>query len=286
MIESFFTALFFASLFSVLASSAVVVVPQAHAYIIQRFGRYSRTMTLGLNFRIPLVDVIHSKVDCRVQQVTDSIETKLSDEAFVSVPVTVLYSVKAENAASFTYKIEDPTTAIKVWLAREVRSAASSMSLPDMYSDRSKIRDMVMEEFTESFKKFGVTLEDFVVDVPVVDEHIKDASNKVIASRRLREAAEFEAEAKRIRMVGEARAESESQVLRADGISKARKILADGLANSLKEAGNSGLDQHEVMNMLVEMARLDTIRATSEGNGKIVVMDLRSPGSLKPTIEI
>lgn len=267
-------------------STCFVIVPQASAYIIERFGKYSRTMHPGLNFRIPLVETIREKVSCQVIQLEANVSSKLADEAFVNIPVNILYVVNASDASLFVYKMEHPRAAITSWLMREVRAVTSEMTLPQMYSDRTKVRDQVMKEFEQRFTDFGVTLQDFIVDVPTVDKEIVEASNRVIASKRLKEAATYEADAKRTILVGEARAESESQVLRAEGIAKARKILAAGLSESLRDASGSGLEQSEVMGMLVEMARLDAIRAASDSKGKTVIMDLRSPNAVKPTIEV
>lgn len=276
----------FSAVFLVLIlSTTIVIVPQARAYVIERFGKYNRTMHPGLNFRIPFVETIREKVLCQVHQLATNVALKLSDEAFVNVPVSIMFSVTPETAHLFVYRMNDPEKAMNTWLSKEVRSTVSGMTLPQMYSDRSTVSGVMMKAFTDEFKKFGVTLEDFVVDAPIVNNEIIEASNRVIAARRLQEAAAFEAEAKRTLLLGEAKAESESQVLRAEGISKARKILAEGVADSVKDAAKSGLDEAEVMSMLIEMARLDTIRTASE-NGKFVVMDLRSQNSVKPTIEL
>lgn len=296
--------LFIAATFLIgMLSTCFVIVPQASAYIIERFGKYSRTMHPGLNFRIPLVETIREKVNCQVIQLEANVSSMLADEAFVNIPVSILYWVKASDAALFVYKMEHhlvkasdaglfaykmehPRAAITSWLMREVRAVTSEMTLPQMYSDRTKVRDQVMKEFEQRFTDFGVTLQDFIVDVPTVDKEIVEASNRVIASKRLKEAAAYEADAKRTLLVGEAKAESESQVLRAEGIAEARKILAAGLFESLRDASSSGLEQSEVMGMLVEMARLDAIRAASDSKGKTVIMDLRSPNAVKPTIEV
>src|SRR5262249_54294566 len=117
-----------------------------------------------------------------------------------------------------------------------------------------------------------------LVDQPSVSSEVQASFNRVVSSKRDKEAAEQDAEATRVRMVGAARAEAESQKLRAEGLADARTILANSYTDALEKAKGHNVSEKDILNLLLETSRLDTLSHAAK-HGKLVVMDVRNPGN-------
>lgn len=259
--------------------NGVQIVKQQTVRIVETLGKYSYTLQPGLKLVIPIVQRVAAELDMRIRQVDTEVELKTSDNMFVRMPISIMLHVDVNNAASAYYKLQEPESSIKTWVLATLRAECSDMTLAQLYSDRTRLMDAVQKDLKERFKSYGYVLVDVLVDQPTLSAEVQSAFNRVVASIREREAAEQEAEAKKIRILGEARAESESQGLRAEGLANARRILAKSLAESVLIAKGSGVSEADVLHLLLETNRLDTIKYASE-HGKLIVMDTKSPPSL------
>lgn len=272
-------------LLGVMLFTGLCTVQQQTIAIVETFGKYSRTLQPGLNWIIPFgIQRVAATVHLQITQVESRVEIKTIDNMFVTLPVSLMVRVDTAGASAAHYTLNNPETQISTWVLNTLRAITSSMSLADLFADRAKLAEEVQSTLAEQLLRYGYVIEGVLVDQPTVSPEVQSAFNRVVASQREKEAAVQEAEAKRIRIVGESRAEAESQMLRAEGLASARKILAKGLSEAVKEAKDQGIEEADIMHLLLETNRLDTIKYASE-KGKLVVMDLRSEGT-KPTLNI
>lgn len=271
--------LFLAFLGFVLVIKSIQIVTQQTVRIVETLGKYSNTLEPGLVFVIPLIQNVVAVLDMRIRQVDAEVELKTSDNMFVRLPVSIMMHIDPSGAAEAFYKLKDPVASIRTWVLATLRAECSDMTLAQLYSDRSRLANAVQKDLKERFSSYGYELDDVLVDQPTLSDDVQAAFNRVVTSTREREAAEQEAEAKKIKILGEARAESESQTLRAEGLANARRILAKSLAESVEIAKGSGVSEADVLHLLLETNRLDTIKYASE-HGKLIVMDTKSPPSL------
>lgn len=114
---------------------------------------------------------------------------------------------------------------------------------------------------------------------------VQQSFNRVVSSQRDREAAEQNAEANRILLVGQAKAESESQILRAKGIAESRQVIAQSLRESVSQGSGAQLSEQDIMSFLIEAARLDTIHSAA-ATGKLVIMDIRNNNGNIPNFDV
>lgn len=259
--------------------SGIQVVKQQSVRIVETLGKYSYTLQPGLKLVIPIIQMVAAELDMRIRQVDTEVELKTSDNMFVRLPVSIMMHVDPQNAAAAFYKLKEPVGSIKTWVLATLRAECSDMTLVQLYSDRTRLMDAVQKDLKVRFGSYGYVLVDVLVDQPTLSPEVQSSFNRVVTSTREREAAEQEAEAKKIRILGEARAESESQSLRAEGLANARRILAKSLAESVEIAKHSGVSEKDVLHLLLETNRLDTIKYASE-HGKLIVMDTKSPPTL------
>ena len=275
---------FFLLVLVVLMLSGLRIIKQQEVAVVETFGKYSRVLTPGLNWIVPVIQQISGKLDLRIQQVPAQVEIKTADNMFVNLPVTLMMQIQPERAADAYYKLAEPQEQIKVWVLNTLRSITANMELADLFKDRDHLVSMIQTELVTRMSGYGYRIEGVLVDQPTVSMEVQAAFNRVVASKREKEAAEQEAEAKRIRIIGESKAEAESQLLRAQGLAQARKILAQGLSEAVKAAAANGVDERDVLTLLMETNRLDTIKSAAE-HGKLVVMDLRSTQN-SPALQI
>lgn len=263
----------------ILIVKSIQIVTQQTVRIVETLGKYSNTLEPGLVFVIPIIQNVVAVLDMRIRQVDAEVELKTSDNMFVKLPVSIMMHIDPSSAAEAFYKLKDPVSSIRTWVLATLRAECSDMTLSQLYSDRTRLANAVQKDLKERFSGYGYELDDVLVDQPTLSDDVQAAFNRVVTSTREREAAEQEAEAKKIRILGEARAESESQALRAEGLSNARRILAKSLAESVEIAKGSGVSEQDVLYLLLETNRLDTIKYASE-HGKLIVMDTKSPPNL------
>ncbi|SCK25098.1 SPFH domain-containing protein [Vogesella sp. LIG4] len=257
-----------------LAFAGVRIVGQQTLAIVETFGKFSRVMSPGLNWVVPGVQRVAKVMELRVQELSAQVEVKTRDNMFVSLPVAIMVRVLPQRAADAYYQLAAPQEQVKTWVLNTLRSSTATMSLMNLYEDRDQLAHHVQLNLAERMGVYGYEIVSVLIDQPMVSEEVQHAFNSVIASERKREAAVQEAEAKRALILGEARAEAEAQQLRAEGLAKARAVLAQSLTEAIAQARGSGIDEQDIMRLLLETNRLDTIKYASE-KGKLVLMDLR-----------
>lgn len=257
-----------------LLASTIRIVGQQNALVIETLGRYSGTLYAGLNFTIPLIQTVAAEIDLRIRQVNAKVDLKTKDNMFVTMPIGIIMHVDSERVSDSFYKLSDPVGSIATWVLAELRSKCAVMGLTELFEDRSTIASHIKEKLEERLLEYGYVLVDVLIDQPTVPDNVQTAFNKVIASEREKESAAFQAEATRLRIVGEATAESQAQKLRAEGLAGARKILVEGLAESVEVAAKQNISEADILAMLMETTRLDTIRAAAE-HGSTVLLDVR-----------
>lgn len=255
--------------------SCIRLVSEKHVEIVETLGKYDKTLTSGLNFIWPSpisrVVKVHS---LRIQEIKSEIEVKTSDNVFTSIPVSIMYQVNVAQAADAYYKLENPEEQVKRWVLTSIRAKAAEMKLEELYLDRSSIIESVEELLKTKLSEFGFRVETILIDQPMVSEVMQAAFNKVVASRREAEAAVAEADAIKIKLVAKAKGEAEAQVERATGLGKARAVIAQSYADSIKIIKDSGGNETTAMELLLTVNRLDALRDIgSHGNMMIVDMD-------------
>jgi regulator of protease activity HflC (stomatin/prohibitin superfamily) len=154
------------------------------------------------------------------------------------------------------------------------------MELEDLYKNKSSIQSAVETELSEKFTTFGKEIRAVLVDEPSPSHSIQEAYNQVIASKRLMEAAQNEAEADRIRLVGKAQAEAQSKKLQGEGIAQMRREIANGMKDSMEAIRQAApkLDDAHVIDFLNTINRLDTI-TNAATHGNTILVDMKDSDS-------
>lgn len=285
-VELFWRLALFVALIWLLFSS-IFIVRGKTAGILETFGKpHNRARLPGLQFKFPWpFTVIRARVNLQLQEIRADVSIKTKDNAFMMLPVKVQYRASDDptGAVKAHYELENPETQITSYVLNNVRQTASGMDMIELYANRDSMESEVQSSLSERFARYGYIIENVLVDEPQPSPEVRDAFNRVIASHRLKEAAQNEADAERIKLVGVAQAEAESKRLQGEGMAAMREAVAKGLEHAMETMKRSGLSSEQAMAFLTDTNRLDAItNAASHGN--LVIVDAKDSRELTNTI--
>lgn len=257
-------------------------VQQQSAAIVQRFGRFVRVASAGLNLKIPFIDWIAGEVNLRVQQLDVKVETKTEDNVFVHALVSVHYYVHPEKVYEAFYKLQNPSQQITSFIFDVVRARVPKIKLDDLFEKKDEIADAVKNELSQMMDDFGYGIIKALVTDIDPDAKVKTSMNEINAAQRLRVAANEKGEADRILKVKAAEAEAQSKALQGKGIADQRKAIVEGLRESVSEFQESvpGSTPHDVMNLVLMTQYFDTLKELGASSQTNTVLIPHSPGAL------
>ena len=250
--------------------SMLYVVRQQSVAIVERFGRYQKIATSGIDMRLPFgIDKIAARIQLRLLQSEIVVETKTKDNVFVMMNVATQYRVNEQNVTDAYYKLMRPEAQIKSYIEDALRSSVPKLTLDELFEKKDEIALEVQHQVAEEMTTYGYIIVKTLITKVEPDAEVKQSMNEINAAQRKRVAAQELAEADKIKIVTAAEAEAEKDRLHGVGIAQQRKAIVDGLAESiaeLKEA-NVGMSEEQIMSILLTNQYLDTLNTfAAKGN--------------------
>lgn len=252
-------------------------VKQQTAAVIERFGRFSSIRHSGLQLMIPVIDRIAGKINLRIQQLDVIIETKTKDNVFVKMKVSVQFKVIQEKVYEAFYKLEYPHDQITSYVFDVVRAEVPKLKLDDVFERKDDIAIAVKRELNEAMTTYGYDIINTLITDIDPDIQVKNAMNRINAADREKTAAEYEAEAGRIRIVAKAKAEAESKRLQGQGIADQRREIARGLVESVDVLNKVGINSQEASALIVVTQHYDTLQAIGADTNSNLILLPNSP---------
>jgi regulator of protease activity HflC (stomatin/prohibitin superfamily) len=225
-----------AGLIVLLAIAAVVlytlarsirIVPQARAGIVERLGRFYRTLDAGLVDRVrPLIDLREQVVSFPPQPVITE------DNLVVSIDTVIYYQVTDPKAA--TYEIADYISGIEQLTVTTLRNVIGSMTLEDTLTSRDEINAQLRHVLDEATGKWGIRVNR--VEIKAIDPpgSIQDAMEKQMRAERDKRAAILQAEGYKQSQILTAEGEKQSAILRAEGQRESQVLYAEGQSKAIE----------------------------------------------------
>ena len=246
-------------------SRAIRIIPQARAGVVERLGRYQRTLDPGLALVVPYVDRVRPLIDLREQVVSFPPQPVITEDNLVIHIDTVIYfQVTDPKAAS--YEIADYIAAIEQLVVTTLRNVIGGMTLEDTLTSRDKISTALRIVLDEATGKWGIRVNR--VELKAVDPpaSIQEAMEKQMRAERDRRAAILTAEGVKQSQILTAEGEKQSAILRAEGRREAQILEAEGESKAIEtvfEAIHRGdADQkllaYQYLQMLPEIAAGDS----------------------------
>lgn len=264
-------------------SSGIYVVRQQTVVIIERFGKYLKTSSSGIHFRIPLgIDRIAARIQLRLLQSELVVETKTNDNVFVTLNIATQYRVNETNVTDAYYKLMRPEEQIKSYIEDALRSSVPKLTLDELFEKKDEIALEVQHQVAEEMSTYGYLIVKTLITKVEPDAEVKQSMNEINAAQRKRVAAQELANADKIKIVTAAEAEAEKDRLHGVGIAQQRKAIVDGLADSIQELkdANVGMTEEQIMAILLTNQYLDTLN-TFAANGNQTLFLPNNPGGVE-----
>ena len=263
-----------------LLSGSVFIVTQKTAVIIERFGRFHSVCFSGLNFKLPIVDRFAAKQNLKIQQLDVDVETKTKDNVFVNAKVSVQYQIIREKAAESYYKLENPRMQIESYVFDVVRSEIPKLILDDVFSNKNAVAESIKHALEDSMEGFGYSIRNSLITDLQPEASVKNAMNRINATEREKDAAANEADAQKIKLVRIAEADAESKRLQGEGLANQPKEIAKGIKESIETIKECGVDEDEVMTLLLVTQHYDAIQDVAKNSVTNTVMLNYSPSGI------
>jgi regulator of protease activity HflC (stomatin/prohibitin superfamily) len=246
------------------AYRTVRVIPQARAAVVERLGRYQRTLDPGLAVLRPFVDRLKPLIDLREQVVSFAPQPVITEDNLVVQIDTVVY-FQVTNARAVSYEVANPLQAIEQLTITTLRNVIGGISLEDALTSRDHINGQLRIVLDEATGKWGIRVnrvELKSIDPPAT---IQQAMEKQMRAERDRRAAILNAEGVKQAQILTAEGERQSVVLRAQGARESAILRAEGEAKAIDtvfEAIHEGrpdpqLLSYQYLQMLPRLAQGD-----------------------------
>jgi regulator of protease activity HflC (stomatin/prohibitin superfamily) len=217
------------AVFAVLRS--VQIVEQAHAGIVERFGRYHRTLHAGLNLVMPFIDRLRPLIDLREQVVTFPPQPVITkDNLVVGIDTVIYYQVTDPRAV--TYEIAAPVAAVEQLTVTTLRNVVGGMDLDTTLTSRDKINGELRRELDDATSKWGLRVSRVELKAIEPPASIQDSMEKQMRADRDKRAAILSAEGSKQAAILTAEGEKQAAVLRARGEAEAAVVRAEADATA------------------------------------------------------
>ena len=255
----------------------VVVVPQRQVYLIERFGKYQRTLQAGLNLVIPFLDKVSSEVDILERQLDpQSISVITQDN--VEITLKTIIFLRVVEASKAIYRIQNMQSAVENAATSIVRSTGGELQLDEIQTSREKINEKIKNELSKAAEIWGIEItRTEIIDV-LVDETTRMAQRTQLNAEREKRARIAMAEGEKRSQELVAEAELYTAQKKAEGIkaiADAEAYQTEKLSQAILNKGESAI-KFEVLKRQIE--GLSKIAAS--GNTKTLIIPTEITGIL------
>ena len=209
------------------------IVPQARAGIVERLGRYNRTLDAGLTVIVPFIDRLRPLIDMREQVLSFPPQPVITeDNLVVNIDTVIYYQVTDPKAA--TYEIANYIAAIEQLTVTTLRNVIGGMTLEDTLTSRDKINPQLRAVLDEATGKWGIRVNR--VELKAIDppSTIQEAMEKQMRAERDKRAAVLQAEGYKQSQILSAEGEKRSAILRAEGQRESQVLYAEGQSKAIE----------------------------------------------------
>jgi regulator of protease activity HflC (stomatin/prohibitin superfamily) len=248
----------------IILSTSFVSVKQGTIVVITVFGKYRRILTPGLNFKVPFIENVYSKISIQNRSVELEFQAVTFDQANVYFKAMLLYSVldqQEETIKNVAFKFVDERNLMQALIRTvegSIRAFVATKRQSEVLILRRDIVEHVKEQLDQILEGWGYHLQDLQLNDITFDDVIMKSMSQVVASNNLKAAAENEgqallitktkaAEAEGNAIKISAQAEREAAQLRGQGIALFREEVARGMTVAAKEMAEANMDTSVIM---------------------------------------
>ena len=279
----------------VVIASGFVTVNQGSVAVITVFGKYRRIMAPGLNFKIPLIEMVYKRISIQNRSAELEFQAVSQDQANVYFKAMLLYAVfnqADETIKNVAFKFVDERSFMQALIRTiegTIRSFVATKKQAEILGLRTEIIQEVKKHLDDTLEQWGFHMIDIQLNDITFDEEIIKSMSRVVASNNLKAAAENEGQALLITKTKAAEAEGnaikisalaekEAAQQRGQGIALFREEVAKGMAHAAKEMTDADLDA----SFLLFSMWTEAIKHFGEtGKGNVIFLDGSTDGMTK-----
>ena len=264
----------------VIIKKGIKIVPQSDVYVIERFGKYFRTLDAGLSIIVPFLDRVQHKISILERQIAQNeISVITKDNVEIALDTTVFFRIVEASAS--VYRIRNVVSAIETSAISIVRSAGGKLDLDEMQSAREKLNMEIQTNLADAAKIWGVEVTRTEITDVQIDEETKKSQRVQLSAERERRALVAKSEGEKTQIQLRAEAELYEAKKRAEGIritaeaeafavttkAKADATQTNLLAKAIADKGQPAVN-FEIMKRQVD----GLAKIASSDNSKTIIM--------------
>ena len=250
--------IFLVVLVGIVICSSIRVVPQAHAYVIERLGTYNTTWSAGLHLKTPLIDKVAHRISMK-EQVVDFAPQPVITKDNVTMRIDTVVFFQITDPKLFAYGVEKPIMAIENLTATTLRNIIGELELDQTLTSRETINTKMRATLDEATDPWGIKVNRVELKNIIPPAAIQDAMEKQMKAERERreqiliaegekKSAILRAEGQKESLILSAEAEKQSAILRAEATKEATIRRAEGEAEAILKVQQANADGIKFLN--------------------------------------
>ena len=255
----------------IILASCVKIVPQAHAYVLERLGGYQGTWNVGVHFKVPFIDRVAKKIVLK-EQVVDFAPQPVITKDNVTMRIDTVVFFQITDPKLFAYGVENPIMAIENLTATTLRNIIGDLELDQTLTSREIINTKMRVSLDTATDPWGIKVNRVELKNIIPPAAIQDAMEKQMKAERERREAILRAEGEKKSTVLVAEGNKESAILEAQGEKEAAILRAE----AKKEATIREAEGQAQAIVAVQQANADGIRFLNEAKPGNAVLQLKS----------
>ena len=259
---------------------SIRIIPQAYAGVVERLGRYQRTLSPGLNLLVPFIDRLRPLVDLRETVVSFPPQPVITeDNLVVSIDTVVYFQVNDARAA--TYEIANYLGAVEQLTTTTLRNVVGGLNLEEALTSRDEINGQLRIVLDEATGKWGIRVNR--VELKAIDppHSIQDSMEKQMRAERDRRAVILTAEGSKQSQILEAEGRRQADILRAEGDKQAQVLRAQGEAEAIKTVFDAIHDGNPDEKLLAYQYLLTLPKIAESASSKLWIIPSEFTDALK-----
>lgn len=261
----------------------IKIVPQAHAYIIERFGGYSETWGVGLHVKIPFIEKISKKVSLK-EHVVDFPPQPVITKDNVTMQIDTVVYYQITDPKMFAYGVERPMMAIENLTATTLRNIIGEMELDETLTSRDIVNTKMRAILDEATDPWGIKINRVELKNIIPPREIQDAMEKQMKAERERRESILRAEGEKKAAVLMAEGEKESAILRAEAKKQAAIKEAEGQAEAIVRVqtavaeGIRRINEANPSDAYIAMKSLESFEKAADGKATKIIIPSQIQG--------
>lgn len=255
----------------------IKVVPQAHAFVIERLGTYHVTWETGLHLKVPFIDRISKKVSLK-EQVVDFPPQPVITRDNVTMQIDTVVYFEITDPKLYTYGVERPLSAIENLTATTLRNIIGDLELDNTLTSRDTINDKIRIILDEATDAWGIRVIRVELKNILPPREIQDAMEKQMKAERERRARILDAEGEKRSQILVAEGLKESAILKADAVKEQKIREAQGEAEAILTVQKANADALKMLNeaaptdKIIQLKSLEAFGKAADGNATKIII--------------